>query len=155
MDEHQATDKTMKACPRCFEQVRVEAEICRYCHSRIANAKDGQYARVRIKAGDKIYRGDLFVAKTERISAPITTSSTEVRRLLAGEGEGEGEEEEEGSSANAEGSSGQDAFSLFWVSSPFSGVSPCSGASFPFSSSTASSCTTFYFPEEASFNSPR
>lgn len=71
MDEHQATDKTMKACPRCFEQVRVEAEICRYCHSRIANAKDGQYARVRIKAGDKIYRGDLFVAKTERISDTI------------------------------------------------------------------------------------
>lgn len=71
MDEHQMIDKKMKACPRCFEEVHADAEICWHCRSRIANAKDGQHVRVRIKAGDKIYRGDLFVGKTERISDTI------------------------------------------------------------------------------------
>jgi ribosomal protein L40E len=71
MDDHQVVSKAMKVCPRCFEQVHADAEICRYCHSRISNAKDGQYVRVRAKAGDKIYRGDLFVGKTERISDTI------------------------------------------------------------------------------------
>lgn len=71
MDEHQVISQTMKACPRCFEQVHTDAEVCRYCHSRIGNGKDGQQIRVRIKAGDKIYRGDLFVGKTERISDTI------------------------------------------------------------------------------------
>lgn len=71
MDEHQITGKPTKACPRCFEQVHADAEVCRYCRSRIANAKDGKNIRVRIKTGDKIYRGDLFVGKTERISDTI------------------------------------------------------------------------------------
>jgi hypothetical protein len=71
MDEQQVVAKATKACPRCLEQVYADAEICRYCHSRIKDARDGQQVRVRIKAGDKIYRGDLFVAKTERISDTI------------------------------------------------------------------------------------
>jgi hypothetical protein len=74
MDEHQVINKTMKACPRCFEQVHADAEICRYCRSRIIDTRDGQQVRVRIKTGDKIYRGDLFVAKTERISDTINDS---------------------------------------------------------------------------------
>lgn len=71
MDERQVMSQPMKACPRCFEQVHADAEICRYCRSRIANSKDGQNIRVHIKAGDKIYRGDIFVGKTERISDTI------------------------------------------------------------------------------------
>jgi hypothetical protein len=71
MDEHQVINKNMKACPRCLEQVHADAEICRYCQSRIMDTRDGQQVRVRVKAGDKVYRGDLFVAKTERISDTI------------------------------------------------------------------------------------
>ena len=71
MDERQVMNKTMKTCPRCFEQVHEDAELCRYCHSRIIDTRDGQQVRVRVKAGDIVYRGDLFVAKTERISDTI------------------------------------------------------------------------------------
>lgn len=71
MDEHQDSSGTTKACPRCFEQVQAQAEICRYCLSRITDVRDGQQVRVRVKAGDKVYRGDLFVGKTERISDTI------------------------------------------------------------------------------------
>ena len=71
MDEHQNTSKGTKACPRCFEQVHADAEICRYCHSRITNSRDGKQVRVSIKAGDRTYRGDLFVARSERISDTI------------------------------------------------------------------------------------
>lgn len=74
MDEHQDINKTTKTCPRCFEQVHTNAEICRYCHSRITEIRDGQRIRVRIKAGDSIYRGDLFVGKAERISDTINDS---------------------------------------------------------------------------------
>jgi hypothetical protein len=71
VDEHQVMTKPMKACPRCFEQVHADAEVCRYCLSRITTGKDGKNIRVRIKAGDKVYRGDLFVGKTERISDTV------------------------------------------------------------------------------------
>lgn len=68
MEECRDVGKTTKACPKCFEQVHVEAEICRYCHSRITDVREGQRIRVRIETGDKVYRGDLFLGKTERIS---------------------------------------------------------------------------------------
>lgn len=71
MDEYVGTKETMKVCPRCFEQVNAEAQICKYCHSQIGGAKDGQIVRVRVQAGENIYRGDLHVGKTERMSDAI------------------------------------------------------------------------------------
>lgn len=68
MEEQQ---DTMKTCPRCFEHVNAQAQICRYCLSQIGEPKDGQTVRVRIRAAGKVYRGDLFVGKTERMSDAI------------------------------------------------------------------------------------
>jgi hypothetical protein len=71
MEQHQENGHRTKACPRCFELVHAQAEICIYCLSRITDTRDGQQMRVRVKAGEKTYRGDLFVSNTERISDTI------------------------------------------------------------------------------------
>ena len=79
MDEHEDTiDGAVKACPRCFELVNAEAEICKYCLSQIGSAQDGQVGRVRIQAGDIVYRGDIHVGKTERMSDAIN----DMRRFI-------------------------------------------------------------------------
>jgi len=54
----------MKECPYCGEEVKAVAVICRYCHSELqSEAKDrkGNLIKVRLKAGEKKYVGDIFV----------------------------------------------------------------------------------------------
>lgn len=74
MDEHRDFNQPTKTCPKCCEEVNAQAEICRYCFSRIGDVQDGQQVRVRIQAGENIYRGNLYVAKTERLSDAINDS---------------------------------------------------------------------------------
>ncbi|HEX2964849.1 MAG TPA: hypothetical protein VHO84_03655, partial [Syntrophorhabdaceae bacterium] len=53
-----------KQCPFCGEQIKAVATICRYCRSQLKDlAKDrtGKWVRIRLKAGEKIYFGDIFL----------------------------------------------------------------------------------------------
>ncbi len=53
-----------KQCPHCGEEIKAIARICRYCHSELkVDVKDrkGQYVKVRLKSGEKIYFGDIYL----------------------------------------------------------------------------------------------
>ncbi len=54
----------IKQCPHCGEDIKAMARICRYCHSELkVDVKDrkGQYVKVRLKSGEKIYFGDIYL----------------------------------------------------------------------------------------------
>lgn len=54
----------IKQCSFCGEEIKAIARICRYCHSDLkVDAKDkrGKLVTVRLKSGEKIYFGDIFL----------------------------------------------------------------------------------------------
>ncbi len=67
--------KPMKICPFCAESIKLEAVICRHCHNNIvlsAKEQKGNYVKVCLKAGGKVYYGDIFVpAHLDRLSNVI------------------------------------------------------------------------------------
>jgi hypothetical protein len=53
-----------KQCPHCGEDIKAIARICRYCNSELkVEVKDrkGQLVKVRLKSGEKIYFGDIYL----------------------------------------------------------------------------------------------
>ena len=53
-----------KQCPFCGEEIKTMAIVCRHCHSDLKDAakdKKGKLVTVRLKSGEKIYFGDVFL----------------------------------------------------------------------------------------------
>ncbi len=56
-------------CPMCAESIKVEAIICKHCGSdthNIVTEEEGTFVRVRLKASDKVYNGDIYVPPNVR-----------------------------------------------------------------------------------------
>lgn len=64
-----------KQCPLCGEEINAIARICRYCHSDLKDEvkdKKGKLVTVKLKAGEKVYSGDIFLPEyTHRVSDVI------------------------------------------------------------------------------------
>lgn len=56
--------ENLKQCPYCAEDIRSDAIVCRFCRTDLLNQikeKTGKYVKVRIKTGEQVYTGELFV----------------------------------------------------------------------------------------------
>ena len=73
-EAHKMSD--MKECPFCTRQINKMASVCRYCYMDLTDSaiqKKGGFARVRVRTGDKIYVGDIFVPEHHRVSDVINS----------------------------------------------------------------------------------
>lgn len=73
--------ETTQECPFCAEQIKSEAIICKHCHSNLTgiakNAKKGKLVRVKLKARERIYYGDVYIpAHLHRVSDVINDERT-------------------------------------------------------------------------------
>ncbi len=51
-------------CPMCAEDIKAKAVICRHCRMPVSqkkDAKDGKFVRIKLKAFENIYRGDIYI----------------------------------------------------------------------------------------------
>ena len=64
--------ENIKECPYCAEIVNIKALVCRHCLSTLGGGaveRAGQNVKVRIKAQNKLYFGEVFVpGHLERVS---------------------------------------------------------------------------------------
>jgi hypothetical protein len=64
----------VKDCPYCGERIKTVAVICRYCRSDLRGATKGdkgELVKIRLKAGEKVYIGDIFLPQPARVSDMI------------------------------------------------------------------------------------
>jgi len=61
----------IKECPFCGEDIKAMAIICPYCRTALKSTEKsnvGQFVKIRLKAGEKIYFGDIFIPENLRVS---------------------------------------------------------------------------------------
>ncbi len=55
-------------CPACAKDINVKAFFCPYCGTNIGNKKEaeaGNFVRIKLKANDKVYHGDVYVTRLQ------------------------------------------------------------------------------------------